>query len=149
MTNPRRFHLQREHDVTGASGTGRVADGVLWPDGTATLRWLGPRASTVHWDQLADAVAIHGHGGHTHIVWDDPASAERETTEFAELLRQFVALTDTLHHTLGGPHDEVGPGLTCDGCRLADEATRALRDAGERTTLRSHLRSPREAGHDG
>jgi hypothetical protein len=71
MTEPRRFHLQRHHDVTGASGTGRVADGVLWLDGTATLRWRGDRASTVNWDRIEDAEAIHGHGGHTVIVWDD------------------------------------------------------------------------------
>lgn len=72
MTVPRRFHLQRNVDITGASGTGRVADGVLWPDGTATLRWKGERASTVNWDRIGDAEAIHGHGGHTVIVWDDP-----------------------------------------------------------------------------
>ncbi|WP_411119009.1 hypothetical protein [Streptomyces sp. 058-1L] len=73
---PRRFYLQRNHDVTGASGTGRVADGVLWPDGTATLRWRGDRASTVHWDRIEDADAVHGHGGHTVIVWlDDPTAA--------------------------------------------------------------------------
>ncbi len=69
---PHLFHLQRDVDVTGASGTGRVADGVLWPDGAVTLRWRGPRASTVHWDRIEDAEAIHGHGGHTTIVWDDP-----------------------------------------------------------------------------
>ncbi len=68
----RRFHLERDTDITGVSGTGCVADGVLWPDGTATLRWRGSRASTVHWDKVADAEAVHGHGGHTRIVWDDP-----------------------------------------------------------------------------
>lgn len=66
---PRLFHLQRDTDITGASGTGRVADGVVWPDGTASIRWRGDRPSTVHWDRLADAVAIHGHGGATRIVW--------------------------------------------------------------------------------
>lgn len=76
MTQPRRFHLQRHHDVTGASGTGRVADGVLWPDGTATLRWRGERASTVNWDRIEDAIAIHGRGGHTELVWDDPEAAD-------------------------------------------------------------------------
>jgi hypothetical protein len=74
MNQPRRFHLQRNVDVTGASGTGRVADGVLWPDGTASIRWRGERASIVFWDNgMADAEAVHGHGGHTRIVWDDPA----------------------------------------------------------------------------
>jgi hypothetical protein len=73
MTQPRRFHLQRDHDVTGVSGTGRVADGILWSDGTASVRWLGDRPSTVFWDNgLADAEHVHGHGGHTRIVWDDP-----------------------------------------------------------------------------
>jgi hypothetical protein len=72
MTQPRRFHLQRHRDITGASGTGRVADGVLWPDGTASVRWRGERPSTVFWDSLADAEHVHGHGGHTVIVWDDP-----------------------------------------------------------------------------
>ncbi|MFJ7999009.1 hypothetical protein ACIQ7D_17935 [Streptomyces sp. NPDC096310] len=30
------------------------------------------RASTVNWDRIEDAEAVHGHGGHTVIVWDDP-----------------------------------------------------------------------------
>jgi hypothetical protein len=75
MTQPRRFHLQRTVDITGASGTGRVADGVLWPDGTLSIRWRGERPSTVFWDDLAHAEAVHGHGGHTVIVWDDPEEA--------------------------------------------------------------------------
>jgi hypothetical protein len=72
MNQSRRFHLQRDHDVTGASGTGRVADGVLWPDGTVSIRWTGSMPSTVFWHSLANAVHVHGHGGHTRIVWDDP-----------------------------------------------------------------------------
>ncbi|MGW1979205.1 hypothetical protein [Streptomyces sp. NPDC001889] len=74
MTHPRRFHLQRHTDITGASGTGRVADGVLWADGTVSIRWLGDRPSIVFWQSLDDALAVHGHGGHTEIVWDDPPS---------------------------------------------------------------------------
>lgn len=70
---PRRFHLQRTTDITGVSGTGRVADGVLWPDGTASVRWAGERPSIVFWDHgVADAEHVHGHGGHTAIAWDDP-----------------------------------------------------------------------------
>lgn len=73
LTMPRRFHLQRTTDVTGVSGPGHVADGVLWPDGTASVRWVGERPSVVFWDVgFADAEYVHGHGGHTVIVWDDP-----------------------------------------------------------------------------
>jgi hypothetical protein len=70
-----RFHLDRDVDVTGASGTGHVADGVVWPDGTVTVRWRGERKSTVNWDRLDDAEAVHGHGGATRIVWDDDRPA--------------------------------------------------------------------------
>ncbi|MFI0262523.1 hypothetical protein ACH4OW_26180 [Streptomyces sp. NPDC017056] len=76
-TTPRRFHLQRDADVTGMSGTGHVADGVLWPDGTASIRWRGTRPSIVHWDRLDDAETVHGHGGATRIVWDDPEPVGR------------------------------------------------------------------------
>lgn len=70
MTEPRLFYLQRDNDVSGISGTGRVADGVLWPDGSVEIRWRGERPSSVHWDCLADPAFIHGHGGVTQIVWD-------------------------------------------------------------------------------
>jgi hypothetical protein len=67
----RRFYLQRTVDVSGISGTGRVADGVLWADGSADIRWLGARPSAVHWDRFTDAAEIHGHGGATRVVWLD------------------------------------------------------------------------------
>lgn len=79
IQQPRRFHLQRTVDVTGVSGTGRVAEGVVWTDGTVSIRWLGPRPSVVFWASLADAEAVHGHGGHTRIVWDDPDTPPCDT----------------------------------------------------------------------
>jgi hypothetical protein len=81
MTEPRTFWLQRIEDVTGASGTGHVADGVLWSDGTVTVKWLGEFASEVSWPKGMEAVErIHGHDGRTVVVWYDrnPAPASRE-----------------------------------------------------------------------
>lgn len=72
MSVPRLFQLHRNEDVTGVSGTGVVADGVVWPDGTVTIRWRGARPSTVHWDALADAIAVHGHDGRTIVHWLNP-----------------------------------------------------------------------------
>lgn len=71
--NPRRFRLIRDTDHTGVTGTGHVADGIAWPDGTATVRWRSDRASTVNWDSIGDAEAIHGHGGATRLEWIDAA----------------------------------------------------------------------------
>jgi hypothetical protein len=66
----RPFVLARDVDHTGASGTGIVADGVLWPDGTVSIRWRGERPSIVFWHSLADARAVHGHEGSTRFVWE-------------------------------------------------------------------------------
>lgn len=68
---PRRFQLIRHVDVTGASGTGLVADGVMWPDKTVTVRWRGDKPSTVNWGHIDHAMAIHGHGGATTVRWLD------------------------------------------------------------------------------
>lgn len=72
-TLPRRFHLQRDHDVTGASRTGIVAHGVMWPDGTASVRWCADEDTSIaFWDKgVASAERKHEHGGHTRIIWDD------------------------------------------------------------------------------
>lgn len=67
----RTFKTVRTHDVSGVSGTGIVAEGVEFTDGTVVLRWVTERASTAFYDNLADLQAIHGHGGNTQIQWDD------------------------------------------------------------------------------
>lgn len=68
---PRLFALERDVDVSGVSGVGVVADGVLWPDGTVSVRWRGERPSIVHWTSLDDVKAIHGHNGSTRFEWLD------------------------------------------------------------------------------
>lgn len=69
--NSARFHLRRVEDATGVSGTGRVAEGVLFSDGTCALRWLSEHKSTAAYATLADVIAIHGHAGTTLIAFDD------------------------------------------------------------------------------
>jgi hypothetical protein len=70
----RKFVLIRSHDVTGVSGTGVIADGVQFTDGTVTLRWRGDTASTITYASADDALKVHGHGGHTRIMWIDGAA---------------------------------------------------------------------------
>jgi hypothetical protein len=70
MPDLRTFHLERDVDVSGISGTGVVADGCVFPDGVTVVRWRGDRQSTVVWPSIEDVEAIHGHSGATRIVWD-------------------------------------------------------------------------------
>lgn len=67
----KRFHLRRTEDESGISGTGRVAEGVLFSDGVAAMRWLTERRSTCTYANVADLIAIHGHGGKTLVVFED------------------------------------------------------------------------------
>ena len=62
------FYLERDEDVAGVSGTGRIAHGVMFDDGRVALRWLTERASTATYDHLVDVWRIHGHEGKTRLV---------------------------------------------------------------------------------
>jgi predicted heme/steroid binding protein len=70
----RRFTLERDEDVSGVSGTGTVAEGVEFTDGSVALVWnTGPHKSTVVWPRGIQSVeAIHGHDGKTRVVFLDP-----------------------------------------------------------------------------
>ncbi len=81
----RQFALHRDVDVSGVSGTGIVATGiefvdpadVVFPDGVVLrlppgwcrVTWHSDHPSTVLWPSVEDAMAVHGHGGATRIVW--------------------------------------------------------------------------------
>lgn len=72
MSAARRFHLERDTDVSGVSGTGIVAEGVVFSDGVTVVRWVvGEHQSTVVWPSLEAVEAIHGHHGATRVVLDD------------------------------------------------------------------------------
>jgi hypothetical protein len=65
----RQFVLRRFEDVSGVSGTGVVAEGVQFSDGSVALRWLGERPSTATWWSIEDVEHIHGHKGLTVVAW--------------------------------------------------------------------------------
>lgn len=68
----RRFKLIRHQDISGVSGTGHIADGVLHGDGTAVVTWLGEWPTVTYHSRGIESVEhIHGHGGATSVVWID------------------------------------------------------------------------------
>jgi hypothetical protein len=75
MTSLRRFHMNRSTDITGTSGTGTVAEGVEFTDGTVVIRWRPvPATSTCCYASIDELLKIHGHDGGTTVEWlDEPA----------------------------------------------------------------------------
>lgn len=64
----RTFYVQREFDIHGNTGTGRVAEGVIFESGKAVMQWLDKVASVVTFDCIEHVEAIHGHGGKTVVI---------------------------------------------------------------------------------
>lgn len=69
----RRFHLVRNEDYSGVSGTGIVGHGVEFTDtdGSCVMRWNTPTSSTTIYRSIEDVVNIHGHEGRTVVEWVD------------------------------------------------------------------------------
>lgn len=117
MTEPRRFHLQRAIDITGASGTGRVADGIQWPDGTVSIRWRGERPSVVFWGSIDDAEQVHGRGGASRIIWDDDNPDQPTWALRCSCGGQGVTHLSAEHHEPIGPADtDPFAGRACPLC---------------------------------
>jgi hypothetical protein len=64
------FILQRNEDITGVSGTGVVAEGIEFSDGSVALRWVSewPTSVVFHERGMESVKHIHGHGGSTQII---------------------------------------------------------------------------------
>lgn len=100
----RTFHLNRVVDETGISGTGIVAQGVVFDDGSCALRWLTEHRSTAVYDSVATLEKIHGHGGKTLLMFDveAPSDAWRELRTAAGEVSTDAAC-DALEEPFRGP----------------------------------------------
>ena len=71
QSSMRLFHLFRQHDVSGVSGIGVVAEGVELTNGFVVMTWLTTHHSIVIYPNIKELEAIHGHEGSTKVVWLD------------------------------------------------------------------------------
>ncbi len=72
MDKIKHFHLKRHEDVSGTSGVGIVARGVVLPSGAAVLEWTTFHSSICIYKNIEDVEKIHGHDGKTEVVIGDP-----------------------------------------------------------------------------
>jgi hypothetical protein len=61
------FFLNRVEDESGISGTGRIAQGVIFDNGKVALTWLSEHPSVTIYDNIGEVRAVHGHEGKTDI----------------------------------------------------------------------------------
>jgi len=78
LTNPqhdipvtRRFVLERREDVSGMSGTGIVAIGMVYPSGIAVMEWVSLEKSMGFYHSVAQLEKVHGHEGRTIVRFLD------------------------------------------------------------------------------
>lgn len=67
----KRFWLDRVSDISGTSGIGRVAEGVVFSNGWCAMHWLSKYTSVAFYQSVAELEAIHGHNGSTIVVYEE------------------------------------------------------------------------------
>jgi hypothetical protein len=77
----RRFELYRYRDPGGVSGTGVVAHGCEFVDGSVSLRWLGDNPCTSVWTDIDSMLAVHGHLGASDVRYLDADPFEVDHAE--------------------------------------------------------------------
>ena len=96
---PRTFELVRYRDPSGVSGTGVVAEGCVFSDGSVALRWRGDNPATAVWPDIESVLAVHGHRGATEVRWLEPRPSSPG---------------DELNHLFGGHRSVRQPSTTAD-----------------------------------
>ena len=68
------FHLHRTEDISGNTGNGVVAEGVVLSNGKAVVSFYpSPQmqvSSVIIYDNIAEAEAVHAHGGRAKLMFD-------------------------------------------------------------------------------
>jgi hypothetical protein len=94
---PKQFRLVRESDESGVSGEGHVVDGIVWADGTVSLRWRTHHRSTSSYDSIDAVKAIHGHGGKTRVEWVETPDGSSHAGDQAEPTGLVLACARAAH----------------------------------------------------
>lgn len=66
------FYLLRKKDVSGVSGLGVVARGVVLPSHRVVLEWCMPHETMGIYDNIEQVRVIHGHGDATELHLGSP-----------------------------------------------------------------------------
>jgi hypothetical protein len=117
LTAPRPFVLVRYYDPSQVSGTGVVAEGTEWTDGSASVRWRGSDPTVAYWPGGVEAIErIHGHGGSTEVLFPDELPANRTADDFAYPLSSGLAVPTASKDGLCAGCGGAWPCTRCADC---------------------------------
>jgi hypothetical protein len=88
VVRPRTFELVRYRDPSGVSGTGVVAEGCEFSDGSVALRWRGDNPATAVWPDVDSVLAVHGHQGATEVRWIEDQTQPGNVDQLFDELHQ-------------------------------------------------------------
>ena len=98
-------------------------EGVIWSDGTVTLRWRTAAKSTSMFNSLRDMLAVHGHPEYgTDIVWHDQPMPREWENQLRTYANQRAEEYRRLGHEVEVRTEYAGNGGTLSRLWLAGEA---------------------------
>ncbi len=105
----RRFYLERKEDISGMSGTGKIAEGIEWSNGRVAIIWLSSSPSTGQYDSIAALENIHTHGGQhdTKVVYVDPKYEKVEEKAKEVKTKQIEELVAEVEEETNGHFEET------------------------------------------
>lgn len=75
-------HRETHNDKQKNADSEPQFEGIVWTDGTVTLRWLTACRSHSIWNNLEECLAVHGHPEYgTEITWHDHNTPPAEWTK--------------------------------------------------------------------
>jgi len=69
MQPMKQFYLNRVEDVSGVSGTGIIAFGMILPSGRVVMEWQTTHKSIAIYDSIDEIQLLHAHKDKTYIVF--------------------------------------------------------------------------------
>lgn len=84
----KKFYLMRSEDVHGNSGTGVVAEGIIFDNGMAAMTWLSDIPTVTNFRRIQDVAKLHGHEGKTIVIVEGNRRQAKQYEACREVVRQ-------------------------------------------------------------
>lgn len=82
------FYLMRFEDVHGNSGTGVVAEGIIFDSGMCAMTWLSDIPTVTNFRRIQDVTKLHGHDGKSVVVIEGNRRQKKQFETCREIVRQ-------------------------------------------------------------